>query len=81
MSALGHKRTLRNVGSMSALPPKADTPSAISMSALCQKQTVVPSSFAELSVELIVQPDAHDVVGEMATEKPKQVGSTTPGSM
>src|SRR5262245_35318615 len=47
------------------------------MSALCQKQTFAPISLAEQSVELIVQPDAHDVVGEMATEKPWEKDSVT----
>ena len=36
------------------------------MSAMCQKQTFAQSSLAVIrSVELIVQPGAHDVVGEM----------------
>ena len=54
MSALGQKRTLRLVQTMSALPPIADT--------VEHDHDVCPQF---LSVELIVQPDAHGVVGEM----------------
>ena len=39
MSALGHKRTLGRLNTMSALPPKADIHPALGMSAMCQKQT------------------------------------------
>jgi hypothetical protein len=39
MSALGHKRTRRDVGAASALPPKADTTQRDGASALGQKQT------------------------------------------
>jgi hypothetical protein len=41
--------------------------SAMVMSALRQKRTFAQSSLAVIrSVELIVQPDAHDAVGEMS---------------
>jgi hypothetical protein len=39
MSALGHKRTLKLIRLMSALPPKADIDHDASNVALCQKQT------------------------------------------
>jgi hypothetical protein len=37
-----------------------------------QQRTFVPSSLAERSVELLVQPDAHDVVGLLAQRAPKR---------
>ena len=39
MSALGQKRTLRDVRPMSALPQKQTLAEHIGMSALCQKRT------------------------------------------
>ena len=58
MSALGHKRTFHALPLMSALPPEADIPHS--------RLDVRFVPYAEVavirSVELIVQPDAHDVV-------------------
>ena len=47
---------------MSALPPKADIGTQSGNVRFVPKADILP---AVLSVELIVQPDAHDVVGEM----------------
>jgi hypothetical protein len=73
MSALGQKRTSRSVEGMSALPPKADIGTQSWNVRFVPKADIdaweAAGAFAKAvirSVELIVQPDAHDVVGELA---------------
>src|SRR6516165_4331804 len=62
MSALGQKRTSRPLEGTSALPPEADIGTQSGIVRFVPKADILP---AVLSVELIVQPDAHDVVGEI----------------
>ena len=62
MSALSQKRTSEHFQSMSALPPKAD------IGTQSRDVRFVPKADIRLSarprsVQLIVQPNAHDVVG------------------
>jgi hypothetical protein len=64
MCALGHKRTLKHFHPISALPPKADITGCDRDVRFVPKADIrceflSPSG----SVELIVQPDAHNVVG------------------
>jgi hypothetical protein len=70
MSALGQKRTLGRLYTMSALPPKAD---------IAERDwdvRFVPKAEVAVirSVDLIVQPGAKDAVGEMGVS-----GSWSPG--
>src|SRR6516162_7846272 len=62
MSALGQKRTSRPLEGTSASPPKVDIGTQSGIVRFVPKADILP---AVLSVELIVQPDAHDVVGEI----------------
>jgi hypothetical protein len=64
MSALGQKRTSDWRPLMSALPPKAD----IGRRALDVRFVPIAEVAVTRSVELIVQPDAHDVVHEMGVD-------------
>jgi hypothetical protein len=61
MSALGQKQAFCSAAVMSALPPKADIAQHGGNVRFVPKAEVAVIR----SVELIVQPDAHDVVGEM----------------
>jgi hypothetical protein len=77
MSALGQKRTSRSVEAMSALPPKADIVLRIARG--CGQAARAFAEAVIRSVELIVQPAAKDVVGEMSLHC-RRPGAEYPGA-
>jgi hypothetical protein len=62
MSALGHKRTLKRLHPMSAIPPKADIVGRCWMSALCQTETFRTPSF--FGPRLNLSPGSVTALGE-----------------